>query len=275
MMRRCLFGWALLWPLLVTAAPAEYSFGVAPQFSARQIAAVWQPILDQLSRRAGVRLVLQGVAQIPEFEQRFLAGRYDFAYMSSYHARLAARHQGYRALVRDQDEPVSGVLVVRREGPVHTVADLAGKTIVFPSTNALAASLLVRADLARRFRIRFAPRYVGTHTAVYLNVAQGLADAGGGTTQTLMLQPESVRTRLRVIHHTTPVPAHPVVAHPRVPQSVQDRVRRAFIELGNSAEGRALLAAIPIRRIGPARPGDDAAIEPLDLEPFANVENPP
>lgn len=255
-------------PCAAATAPQAYSFGVAPQFDQRRLVAIWQPILDELTRRTGLRFNLTGVPQAAEFQKRFLAGRYDFAYMDPNHAGLAARHQGYQVLVRDHGAQLYGVLVVRRDSPVRSPRDLDGKIVAFPSPNALGSSLLVRADLARTFHVRITPRYVQTHTSVYLHVAQGLADAGGGVQSTFDSQPQAVRDRLRVIHTTVRVPPHPVVAHPRVPAAVQDRVRQAFLDMGTTPAGQALLAAVPIRRIGPASAWDYVVMEQLGLKEF-------
>lgn len=255
-------------PCAAAAAPQSYAFGVVPQYDQRRLVEIWQPILDELTRRTGLQFTLVGVPNIPDFEQRFLAGDYDFAYMNPYHAMLAARRRGYQVLVRDHAVLLYGVLVVRRDSPLRAPRDLDGKTVAFPSPNALGASLLVRADLANRFRVRIAPRYVQNHTSVYLHVAQGLADAGGGVRSTFDSQPQALRDRLRVIHTTTKVPPHPVVAHPRVPRVVQDKVRQAFLDMGTTADGRALLAAVPVQRIGPASARDYEVIEQLGLKAF-------
>lgn len=254
-------------PCAAGTAPESYSFGVVPQYDQRRLVDIWQPILDELTRRTGLPFTLVGVPQAAEFEKRFLAGQYDFAYMNAYHTSLATR-QGYRVLVHDHAALLYGVLVVRRDSPVRSPRDLDGKTVAFPSPNALGASLLVRADLANRFRVRIVPRYVQNHTSVYLQVAQGLADAGGGVQATLDSQPQAVRARLRVLHTTAKVPPHPVVAHARVPAAVQRKVRQAFLDMGATPAGQALLAAVPIQRIGIASARDYAVIEQLGLKAF-------
>src|SRR4030067_3564701 len=84
-------------PCAAAAAPESYVFGVVPQYDQRRLVEIWQPILDELTRRTGLHFTLVGVPNIPDFEERFLAGDYDFAYMNPYHAMLAARRQGSQA----------------------------------------------------------------------------------------------------------------------------------------------------------------------------------
>ncbi len=240
---------------LVLATPAwasehhpvrEYSLGVVPQFEQRKLFEIWQPILLALEQRTGFRLNLVGSPKIPVFEKKFLAGQYDFAYMNPYHLLKANESQGYVPLVRDSSRQLKGVLVVAHDSPYDTLDDLSGEMIAFPSPNALGASLLMRAELESLYNLKFIPRYVQTHSSVYLNVALGQTAAGGGVLSTLRKQPEDLQSRLRVIYETRGINPHPLSAHPRVPESDQEIMRKAWLDLAATVEGRALMARIPM-----------------------------
>ena len=250
------------------AESREFSFGVTPQFDHRRTAAVWQPILDELGRRTGQRFVLTGVPGQDEFHAAVLRGTHDFVYANPYYTMLALKQQQYRVLVRDYGQPLYGVLVVRRDSGYQSPGELAGKTIAFPSPNALGASLMLRADLARHFKLHFSPHYVQSHSSVYLNVAQRLAEAGGGVQKTLEVQPEAIRSQLRVIHKTQEIPPHPVMAHVRVPAELRAKIRTALIEMSASDAGRALLAEVPFHDLRAARDQDYLALDRLGLAPF-------
>lgn len=269
---RCLhklLTFGFLW-LVVTAVPAaepQYTLGVVPQNDAGVLHTVWEPIAAEIRRRSGIDLRIVSTRSIGAFEREFEAGAYDFAYLNPYHALVALRLQGYLPLVRDTAAPLTGVIVARQDSPLHGAADLAGQRVAFPSPNAFGAALVPRADLARR-GIEITPWYVGTHGSVYLNVALGLAPAGGGILRTLEGQPLEVRQALRVIYETPPMPTHPIVAHPRVGEAVRTRLTQALLALGQSERGRRLLAAIPIEHIGPATAAEYKALESLGLDDF-------
>jgi phosphonate transport system substrate-binding protein len=257
----------------VAGEPASYRFGVVPQFDARTLSGTWNPVLDDLAARTGLRFELIGTPRIPDFERDYRAGYFDFAYMNPYHVLAAARAQGYVPLVRDR-RALRGILVVRHDSRYRQIRDLDGQTIAFPAPNAFAASLLIRADLTRRYRLRFEPRYVMTHGSVYLNVVTGQAPAGGGVRETFDAQPRAVRDLLRVLYTTQPQPAHAVVAHRRVPAAVQERVRRALLAMGASPGGRARLATVSIEDITVAGIDEYRAIERLGLEAFVVLDGP-
>lgn len=239
---------ALAMPLWASdSAPSrEYTVGVVPQFEQRKLFETWQPILSALEKRTGFRLKLIGSPKIPVFEKKFLAGQYDFAYMNPYHLLKANDSQGYVPLVRDDSRMLKGVLVVAKDSPYEALSDLDGSMIAFPSPNALGASLLMRADLDGQFNLKFIPRYVQTHSSVYLNVALGQTAAGGGVLSTLKKQPEDLQSHLRILYETQGIKPHPLSAHPRVPDSDREKLRDAWLALASTAQGQQLMARIPM-----------------------------
>ena len=62
--------------------PGTFTFGVVPQFDARQTHRVWKPLLTALEQRTGLKFRLMGSPNIPEFESQFMAGEFDFAWMN-------------------------------------------------------------------------------------------------------------------------------------------------------------------------------------------------
>ena len=229
-----------------SASSREYTVGVVPQFEQRKLFETWQPILSALEKRTGFRLKLIGSPKIPVFEKKFLAGQYDFAYMNPYHLLKANDSQGYVPLVRDDSRMLKGVLVVAKDSPYEALSDLDGSMIAFPSPNALGASLLMRADLDGQFNLKFIPRYVQTHSSVYLNVALGQTAAGGGVLSTLKKQPEDLQAHLRILYETQGIKPHPLSAHPRVPESDREKLRDAWLALASTAQGQQLMARIPM-----------------------------
>lgn len=242
----CLVVGAASWP----AAAASYSFGVVPQFEQRKLYATWKPIVDALARRSGLDLRLVTPLTLAEYERNLNDGTYDFVYVNPYHVVHLADRQRYLPLVHDK-VPLRGIVVVRKDSPIKSPKDLDGQTLAIPSYNAIGASLLVRSDLEHLFGARVKPMVVNTHSSVYFNVANGLAVAGGGVEKTLQQQEPTVQQLLRVLYVTRELPSHPVAAHYRVPPEARERLKRAFLELAASEEGKAMLAKVPMTEVVP------------------------
>jgi phosphonate transport system substrate-binding protein len=267
-MRRLLFLILLCSLIPSSFAQPVYSFGVVPQFEPRKLSTIWTPILAELERRTGFRLEMVGAARIPEFETEFEHGRYDFAYMNPYHSIVSTRLQKYEPLVRDGSQQLFGILVTAKDGPIKTVADLAGKTVAFPSPNALGASLLMRAELERLHKIEVSPLWAQTHTSAYLNAALGKVAAAGGVMATFSQQPQAMQDKLKIIYETRRVAPHPVMAHPRVPSSDREKLRQAFLDMAATPEGAELLSKIPMQKVVPAKPSDYRELAEMGLERY-------
>ena len=264
---------SLLLPVRQNFAGPTYTVGVVPQYEARHLRHIWQPILNYLESATGEKLEIVGSPTIPTFEAEFLDGKFDFAYMNPYHLMLAYKKVGYQPLVRDKGRKLFGVLVVSKSGGINEINDLNGKIIVFPAPNALGASLQIRQELTDKFGLDFSSRYVKTHDSVYLNVLLGEAAAGGGVQKTLERQKNNIKNSLRVIHTTTPVSPHPFAVHPRVPREVAEKVKNALLELGTTESGRKMLLQIPIKEIGVADISDYRNLETMGLERFYVNQN--
>ncbi len=216
---------------LAHAAPCQLTVGVVPQFEQRKIINVWNPILAMLSEKTGCVFELKGTQTILEFERQFKHGAYDMAYMNPYHAVMANDAQGYLPMVRSGAKQLKGILTVHKDSGISDVGQLQGETIAFPSPNALGASLLMRAELKRKHGLDIIPFYVKTHSSTYLHVAKHLTKAGGGVMRTLNEQKPSLQNKLSIIYTTTPVPAHPLVVHPRVDETTRTIIQTSWLSM--------------------------------------------
>ncbi len=266
---RCMWACTILWVLPVHAA--TYTVAVVPQFTALDIHRTWTPLLQALSAETGHEFKLVQLASIPEFERHFLAGQADFLFLNPYHMLMARRAQLYEPLVREKDRLLTGIMVVRKEHPATSLADLAGQTIAYPAPNSFGASLYLRSLLAQQ-SLTTVTVYAKTHSNAYRQVMTGLAAAAGGIRSTLEREPEEVRQSLRVLFETPGVAPHPFAAHPRIDRATQAKVRDALLSLAQR-DTQALLRAVQMPNPTAADyQRDYAVLERLRLENFVTVD---
>lgn len=86
---------------------------------------------------------------------------------------LAHKRLGYVVLVRADSQPLVGIIVGREDSSIWPIQDLMDKTLAFPDSHAMAASLYTRALLSEEHQLKFEPVYVGTHENVYRSVCLG------------------------------------------------------------------------------------------------------
>ena len=250
-----------------------YILAVVPQFTPSEVHRTWTPIVEKLSRATGRQFEIKIYTSIPKFEAAFLDGEIDLAFMNPYHAVMAKRAQGYIPLLRDDTNPLTGILLVQRDSPIKSIKELNGKALAFPAPNAFGASLYMRALLAEQEKISITPHYLKTHSNVYRHVIVGEAVAGGGVNNTLKREPPEVQAQLRVLFETPGVPSHPLVAHPRMPEGVRQAVTNTLLEMQNDPAGQKLLAAIQVSKPVKADYARDyQPLEKLDLKKYVVTE---
>jgi phosphonate transport system substrate-binding protein len=256
-------------PVLAAESPDPLTLAIVPRLPPATLHREWSPFVERLQREAGVKIELKVFSAFAEFEQFVFAGRADLVFINPYQAVELRKAMGYIPLVRDGARKLSGVLVVRADGPIRKLSDLEGQDIAFPHPNAFGASLHMRATLREVANINFNPVYVNTHANVYRHVLLGKVAAGGGVNVTLNKEPEHLRSQLRVVYQTEGVAPHPLAAHPRVPEDVRDRIVRSIIGMGQEIQGRALLQSTTLTQ--PVRADfakDYAGLEKLRLDKY-------
>jgi phosphonate transport system substrate-binding protein len=241
----CVLALSLLLVSVASAADSgpERSFAVVPQLSPTRLVQQWQPLLNLLEARTGIRFHFVTAPTIAEFEQRVLAGKYDYVYMSAALGRDAHRSGTYRLLVRRRPD-LHAIIVVRRDGP-HSLEQLRNKVIAYPAPYAYGATQLNRAHL-RKLHIQYRVAFLGSHESVYRAVAQGQFLAGGGIDRSFNLLPNKVRDQLRILYRTPAAPSHEIAARSRLSRTETRRVKSVLLGLGHDARNRKLLAALDI-----------------------------
>ena len=224
-----------------------YTFDVVPQLTAAKIYTTWSPLLQRVGQDAKLCFELRVSATIPEFEQKLLKGEPEFVFLNPYHAVLAHQKKKYQPLLANSEDLLTGILVVRADSPIQHLEELKGKSITFPAPNAFAASLLIRAELAKK-KIEITPVFVKTHSNVYRSVIGKDVIAGGGVNNTLDNEAPEVRQQLRVVYETSAYTPHPVATHLSVSTAVRERFLKTMLKLAQDEEGRKLLDGINLHQ---------------------------
>lgn len=238
----------LFWlPLLAkTAYAEELRFGIVPQQSATELAKNWIPVMQEIAARTGISVSFHTAPDISTFEDRLKAGEYDLAYMNPFHYTVFSKTTGYRAFAKEKDRRLIGIIVVPKNSPAKSISDLAGKSVIFPSPAAFAASILPRAEFDRQ-NVNIKSQYVLSHDSVYKGVAQGLFDAGGGISRTFEALDPQVSDKLRILTTTPSFVPHALAYHPRVSTKTMARITDVMLAFGKDEQSKKLLEPLSIK----------------------------
>ena len=224
----------------------SYSFGIVPQQSASKLASLWVPILSNISKETGHKIIFKTAKNIPEFERNLAAGVYDFAYMNPYHYTVFHESSKYNAIAKAKDKRIKGIIVIKKGSSFKHLEDLKNSTIAFPSPGAFAASMLTQSEFKNR-GIPITPKYVSSHDSVYRNVAQGRLNAGGGVMRTLKNMEQDIRDQLKILWISDGYTPHAIAAHERVPDKHKLLVQEALASFASSNSNTRLLSRIKLK----------------------------
>lgn len=248
-------------------AKREYVVGIHPLHNPQRLLEVYGPIVEYINHRMPeVRFRLEASHNYEEFENKLYAGHFAFAMPNPYQTIRSLKH-GYRVFGKmGDDQMFRGIILVRRDAGIREVADLKGKAVSYPAATALAATLLPQHYLHTHgidVNHDIENRYVGSQESSIMNVFRGHVAAGAtwpvpwkAFTQE---HPEMAR-QLEVKWETGTLPNNGWVVRRDIPQPLAGQFSRLLLGLQENAEGRAMLAKLPISRFEPA---SDATFQPV------------
>lgn len=220
------------------AEPQPLEIGIFPAFSTRAILSTYQPLRDYLADRLKRPVVLVTAPDYRTFIARTQRGEYRVVVTAPHFARLAQVEAGYVPLVRVKRE-LRGIIVVRRDSGIATVADLRGKTVGTPDNLAIITMLgeqLLRAqgmEPGKDVEVRHFASFNSAMLAVHGGKASAAVTAPTALTQ---MAPE-VRDNLREIATTAAVPHVMYLAHPQVPPEEVRQLRELLVDFEKQQPG--------------------------------------
>lgn len=243
-MRKALAALLLMGALRGNGAPlTKLVIGLLPGESAPTVIRVNEPMRAYLEQRLGipVQLVVGGNYAATGEALRF--GRLDVAYLGPVTYIMQGRHARLVPFARPSHAGLGptfqAVIVVPRDSPAKTLADLKGKEIAFgdpastsgtwvPQYQLLAAGLTARRD--------YTPRILGAHDAVALAVANHRVAAGGLSMpiyERLLREKKIDGNALRVLAASAPIPEYMWTFREGLDEEQRTKIRDAFLNVTN------------------------------------------
>lgn len=239
------------------------TFGITPQQSPTEIAKLWGPICQYLSKRTGYQVQFKTSKDLNAFWTDTGDGVFDLVYINPPRYVNAHATPGYMAFAKDGDAPLINIIVARKDGPAR-VEELQGKKLAVPNLIALAAQ--IPQAYLREKGIDVTLVAVNSHDSVYRTVEKGLYPAGASLLRIFGMLDPATQAQFRVLWKSDPLPPFAYAAHPRVSSKVIEHIQRAMLEMDDNPEGRALLGALNVKAIVAAKDSDYDIMRKMKLK---------
>lgn len=250
MKKTAVLGLVLASFLLAFTAQAEskYVFGVHPFETPTKLNAMFTPMINYLGEQLGAKVEFRSAKNYDDAIANLLNGTVHFAYLGpSGYAILDEQHPGkirIAAAVANKDggPTFKGVIVVKDDSPIKTLADLQGKRFAFGDREStlscyMPAYMLMQAGVFDSMTYEF----LGSHSNVAKGVLNGMFAAGG-------LMPNVAKEfegkGLRIIAETEPVYEHVIAIGPSVDQATADKVQQALVNVKDPAVYTSIKASL-------------------------------
>jgi len=238
---------AMLW-VLSLAVPGwvhaqengVYRFSPVNQYGIEMTASYWNPIIEYITKKTGVKLQLKIGRTSADTTAFVLANEVEFVF--SNHLFSPDRDQlGWKVFGRRQTAPIHSQIVVLADSPIQKLEQLAQKSVAFPGPEALVAYKFAYAQLLNR-NIPVEVVFGGNMDGAFAQLASGKVQAAGANSQLTDGWSKREGRALRVLWQSEPLYDLALMAAKKVPDADLRAVSKAFIEMGNDPEGKRILA---------------------------------
>ncbi|MCK9606607.1 MAG: phosphate/phosphite/phosphonate ABC transporter substrate-binding protein [Methylomonas sp.] len=246
----------------------EYIVGIHPLHNPKRLFEVYGPIVEHINQHMPeVEFKLEASRNYQEFDKKLYGGYFDIAMPNPYQTINALQH-GYRVFGKmADDEDFRGIILVRKDSGINSVADLKGKAVSYPAKTALAATMMPQYFLHTHgldVNKDIENRYVGSQESSIMNVLMG--DVAAAATwpvpwKLFLAEHPEQAAELEVKWQTEPLQNNGWVVRKDIPVEVIDNFSRLLFSLQDSDEGRAMLAAVPVSRFEVANNQTYAPVE--------------
>ena len=226
----------------------ELVFGLLSTDKNAYTAAQWKMLVDQLSLDSGQRIRLETAMNAEDFERKLSRGAYDIILVNAHMYTQVHDAIGYEAFAKEQNQTDKGVIVVRRDSSIKSLADLKSQTMALSDPRRYTSTVLTRATLNRN-GIDVNEEFVESDKSVYRAVVHGQVAAGAGEINTLNGINPNAHSKLRVIWSSKQYSSNAFAAHPRVNPEQVARVQKALLGMNKDAKGKRLLGNVKFKGI--------------------------
>lgn len=238
----------------------EYLFGVAPLHNAVRLFETYQPLIDEINRRAGAFTIkLESARDYPSYEIKVRDRMLHFAMLNP-HLVIPAQDRGYTIIGRAADK-IRGLIVIRKDSNIRQIRDLRLASISFGARTDLSGTMMPKVflkQLGLNVEKQARPKYVGSQESALMNVYLGYSAAAcisAATWNAFRMAQPGVAQELQIAWQTDPLVGFGILARNDIPPEHIRTLTRILFDLNTSERGRGILEPIKVSSFKPASDG--------------------
>jgi len=230
----CAFG-----PAQAQPAAGGYRFSPVNQFDINLTAAYWNPIIQYVSEKSGVKLSLKIGRTSADTTAYVLTQEVEFVFTN--HLFSPEREQlGWKVFGRRQMPPIQGQIVVPADSPITDLKQLDGQEVAFAGPEAFVIYKVPYAHLLNS-GINVKVVFGGNQNGALAQLFAGKVKAAGGNSQLIEAYARREGKKFRVLWTSEPFNDLALMVSSKVPEKDARAVAQAFLNMHNDPKGRDVL----------------------------------
>jgi phosphonate transport system substrate-binding protein len=220
-------------------AETGYRFSPVNQFDVKLMAAYWNPIIQYVSSKSGVKLNLKIGRTSADTTAYVLTQEVEFIF--SNHLFSPEREKlGWKVFGRRNSPAIRGEIVVPADSPITELSQLRGHEVAFPGPEAFIAYKVPYAQLINA-GIDVQVVFGGNQNGALAQLFAGKVKAVGGNSQLIEGYANRERRQFRVLWRSEPYYDLALMVSGRVPEKDAQAVAQAFLGMHKDPAGLAIL----------------------------------
>lgn len=229
--------------------------GFVPSRSVHEIQISSQKIADYLSRKTGYAIKAITLSNYAGVALAMKSRRVDFAFVGPINYLLIDERAGalpLTAAVRLGQKGYRGMIIVRADSDIHSLADLKGRDFAFGDSLSASANLYPKAALREAgidSKKDIKSLILSSQNAVVTSVLSGKVDAGA-VYEDARLNPEVLKyypdaaARTRVLYYTPLIPGDPQIVRANLNAGQRAKLAEALLAMARDEQAKGWLKAI-------------------------------
>ena len=219
-----------------------YRFSPVNLYGIELTASYWNPIIDYVSTKSGVKLQLKIGRTSADTTAYVLANEVEFVF--SNHLFSPDRDQlGWKVFGRRDTQPIRSQVVVLADSPVTKLDQLANEPMAFPGPEGTVTYKFSYAHLLNQ-KIPVKVVFAGNMDGAFAQLASGKVKAVGTQSQLSVGWSKREGKALRVLWESEPLNDLALMASKHVAAKDLAAVSKAFLEMGRDPQGQKVLAGV-------------------------------
>lgn len=242
---RTVAGWLLALVTATLAGPVAlaqgttYRFSPVNQWDIPKTAAYWNPIVQYVSEKSGVKLELKIGRTSADTTSYVIAQEVEFVFSNHLFSPERAA-LGWKVFGRRNAPPLHGQIAVPEDSPIRSVEDLQGRTVAFAGPEAFVGYKVPYAYLLSR-GVQVRTDFGGNQNAAFAQMFAGKAQATGSNSMLIEGFANREGRRFRVLWTSEGYHDLALMASGRVPDKDVRAVAQAFLGMHRDPVGREIL----------------------------------